>query len=94
MVSVTAGLGPKKGPEAISWITYRHAFWSERAPHRSKTQISENIFNGNERTIGSQVPSCGLIPGQTGRLTVGRKKTLILNVTIEKGSKLRAFIIT
>jgi hypothetical protein len=46
-------------------------------------QLPENIFLGSEK-IWLRVPDDGLIPGQTGRLTVGRKITLTLFLRPEK----------
>jgi hypothetical protein len=43
----------------------------EEAPYQKKKFISEYNFRG-EKENWSQVPDGGLIPGETGQMTVGR----------------------
>jgi hypothetical protein len=43
------------------------------APLGEETQLSKENVNMKEKAKLVQVPDGGLMPGQTGRLTVGRK---------------------
>jgi hypothetical protein len=46
--------------------------------HNKKQQMSADNFWEKKINIGLQVQVGGLVPGQTGRLTVGLKITLVL----------------
>jgi hypothetical protein len=77
MVTSSAGLGPDsgqrwQGPVAFVRVNYRPVLSSERATH---TKISKflNTISVERKKNWSRVPDGGLIPGQTGRLTVGSK---------------------
>jgi hypothetical protein len=50
--------------------------FEERAPHRNKPGSAKRQL---QERISRRVPDGGLTPGQTGRLTVGRKMAFTLS---------------
>jgi hypothetical protein len=61
---------------------YRAVLSSERASHNKNSTFLKNIPWKRKKNWW-WVPDGGLIPGQTGRLTVGRKVTLTLDASKE-----------
>jgi hypothetical protein len=64
-----------EGKVALAQVSYRPVLSSERALHTIKNRKYLKIMSMEGKKNFSWVPDGGLIPGQTGRLTVGRKIT-------------------
>jgi hypothetical protein len=68
--------------EGLRWqgqaatVNYRPILSSERASQNNKPQLPKENFKKKEKLVMG--PDCDLPPGETGRLTVGRKITLTL----------------
>jgi hypothetical protein len=62
-------------PKQHQKITYPSS--RQRESHKiTNPQLSKEDFKEKDKLVTG--PNCGLTPGQTGRLTVGRKITLTL----------------